>query len=116
VTITHEDARDPDNTARFVAGVPISPGEILDNEFLQELGISQRKLARALRVPPTRISEIIRGKRAISADTAMRLGRYFGTSAELWLRVQAQWELALLHQARQSDYDDIVPHPPVHRG
>jgi len=111
VTITHERLPDARGRARYVAGVPISPGEVLDTEFLAELGISQRMLARALSVPPTRISEIVRGKRAISADTALRLGRYLGTSPEFWLNLQAHWELALLRESKRSDYEHIEPHP-----
>ena len=113
MTITHERPVGPGGSERFVAGLPISPGEVLENEFLQELGISQRMLARALHVPVTRISEIVRGKRAISADTAMRLGRYFGTSAELWLNLQAGWELSQLQHSKSAEYEKIEPHSTV---
>jgi len=115
VTITNESVRGPGGSERFVSGVPISPGEVLHSEFLQELGISQRMLARALHVPPTRISEIVRGKRAISADTALRLGRYFGTSPELWLNLQSGWELSVLQHSKSSDYEQIEPHPLAQR-
>ncbi len=64
---------------------PIHPGEILEEEFMRPLGLSANALARRIDVPVTRISEIVRGKRGITADTALRLGRLFGTSSELWL-------------------------------
>ncbi len=72
---------------------PIYPGEILLEEFMKPLGISINKLARDIDVPPGRISEIVNGKRAITADTALRLGRYFGVSPEIWLNLQADYEL-----------------------
>ena len=72
---------------------PIHPGEILEEEFLKPMGISQYRLAKDLKVPPRRINEIVHGKRAISADTALRLSRFFGTSAELWLGLQTHYDL-----------------------
>lgn len=72
---------------------PVHPGEVLLEEFLQPLGISQYRLAKDVHVPARRINEIVQGKRAISADTALRLSRYFGTSAKFWLNLQAQYEL-----------------------
>ncbi len=72
---------------------PIYPGEILLEEFLKPLGLSQYRIARDLSVPPRRINEIVHGKRGISADTALRLGRYFGTSARFWLNLQARYDL-----------------------
>ena len=72
---------------------PVPPGEILLCEFLEPLGLSQNRLANALGVPPRRINEIVLGKRAITADTALRLGRYFSTSPEFWLNFQMQYEL-----------------------
>jgi addiction module HigA family antidote len=95
---------------RYVSALPISPGEILQREFLEELDISQRSLARAIGVPAMRISEIIRGKRGVTADTAMRLARYFGTSPEFWLNLQAGRELSLVAQKRAADYRGIIPH------
>jgi addiction module HigA family antidote len=71
----------------------IHPGEILLEEFMKPLGISINKLARDIAVPPGRISAIVNGKRAITADTAMRLGRYFGTSPEVWMGLQKDYEL-----------------------
>ena len=71
----------------------IHPGEVLVEDFMQPLGLSQNALARHLRVSPRRINEIVHGKRAISADTALRLARYFGTSEKLWLGLQADYDL-----------------------
>jgi addiction module HigA family antidote len=72
---------------------PIHPGEILQEEFLAPLAISQYRLAKEVSVPPRRINEIVRGSRAISADTALRLARYFGTSERFWLNLQARYDL-----------------------
>jgi addiction module HigA family antidote len=71
----------------------IHPGEILAEEFLQPLGLSQNALARALGVPPRRINEIVLGKRVITADTALRLARYFGNSPDFWMALQASSDL-----------------------
>ena len=72
---------------------PVHPGKILQEEFLEPLGLSQNKLALALRVPARRINEIVLGKRRITADTALRLGRYFGMSARFWMNLQARYDL-----------------------
>jgi len=72
---------------------PVHPGEILLEEFLQEMGISQYRLAKDIRVHPRRINEIVHGKRAISADTALRLARYFGTTERFWLNLQTHYDL-----------------------
>jgi antitoxin HigA-1 len=72
---------------------PIHPGEILMAEFLEPLGLSQYRVAQDLSVPPRRINEIVHGKRAITADTALRLGRYFGTSPQFWLNLQSRFDL-----------------------
>ncbi len=72
---------------------PIPPGEILREEFLVPLAISQYRLAKETNVPPRRINEIVRGSRAISADTALRLARYFGTSEQFWLNLQTHYDL-----------------------
>ena len=72
---------------------PIHPGEILREEFMKPLGVSINGLARDIAVPPGRISAIVNGKRAITADTALRLGKYFGVSSELWLGLQADFDL-----------------------
>ncbi len=72
---------------------PIHPGEVLLADFLEPLGISQYRLAHGISVPPRRINEIVHGVRAVSADTALRLARFFGTSEEFWLNLQARYEL-----------------------
>jgi antitoxin HigA-1 len=72
---------------------PIHPGEILSEEFLLPLGISQYRLAKDTSVPPRRINEIVRGTRAVSADTALRLARYFGLSERFWINLQARYDL-----------------------
>jgi antitoxin HigA-1 len=74
---------------------PITPGEILLEEFMRPLGISQNLLARELHVPPVRVHDIIHGRRAITPDTALRLARHFGVSAEFWLNLQSRYELKL---------------------
>jgi antitoxin HigA-1 len=76
---------------------PIHPGEILADE-LKEIGLSAAELARTLGVPPNRISQITAGKRAITADTALRLARYFGTSPDLWMNLQKTYELDLARE------------------
>jgi addiction module antidote protein, HigA family len=72
---------------------PIHPGEVLQADFLEPLELSQYRLAQDLSVPPRRINEIVHGKRAISADTALRLARYFGTTDRFWLNLQARFDL-----------------------
>ncbi len=72
---------------------PVHPGEILLEEFLEPLGISQYRLAKDVSVPPRRINEIVHGKRSITADTALRLARYFGTSERFWLNLQIRCDL-----------------------
>jgi addiction module HigA family antidote len=72
---------------------PIHPGEILKEEFLEPMGISQYRLAKDISVPPRRINEIVHGKRSITADTALRLGRFFGMSAQFWLNLQTRYDL-----------------------
>ena len=89
-TITRSSAR---RRGRKVA--PVSPGEILQEEFLRPLGMSQYRLAKALTVPPRRINEIVHGKRAVTADTALRLARHFGTSERFWLNLQARYDLEI---------------------
>jgi len=72
---------------------PVHPGEILLEEFMIPMGISQNALARALKVPPRRINEIIHGKRGITVDTALRLSRHFGTSVQFWIGLQDDYDL-----------------------
>lgn len=78
---------------------PIHPGEILLEEFLKPMGISQYRLARDINVDPRRVNEIVHGQRAISADTALRLSRYFGTSERFWLNLQGRYDLELQKMA-----------------
>ena len=77
---------------------PIHPGEILLEDFMKPLGLTQYRLARDFRVTPIRISQIVNGKRSISVDTALRLARYFGTSAAVWLRLQVRYDLEVADQ------------------
>jgi addiction module HigA family antidote len=79
---------------------PIHPGEILREEFMTPHGLSQNALARALGVPPRRINEIVLEKRGITADTALRLARFFNTTAELWTGLQADYDLRLVRYAK----------------
>jgi addiction module antidote protein, HigA family len=72
---------------------PVHPGEVLLEEFLEPLDISQYRLAKDISVPPRRVNEIVLRKRSVSADTALRLGRYFGTSEQFWLNLQSQYDL-----------------------
>ena len=72
---------------------PVHPGEILMEEFLTPMGISQYRLARDISVPPRRINEIVHGTRSVTADTALRLGRYFGVSPQFWLNLQSHYDL-----------------------
>ncbi|MGQ0662697.1 MAG: HigA family addiction module antitoxin [Pseudomonadota bacterium] len=72
---------------------PIPPGEVLLEEFMKPLGVSQNRLARDIDVPVTRVNDIVRGRRGITADTALRLGKYFGTSPELWLGLQMEYDV-----------------------
>ncbi len=72
---------------------PIHPGEVLLEDFMKPLGLSQYRVAKDIGVPTLRISQIVRGQRSITADTALRLARYFGTSAAVWLRLQARYDL-----------------------
>jgi len=74
---------------------PIPPGEVLYEEFMKPLGVSINALAREIAVPPNRISEIVGGKRAITADTALRLGKYFGVSPEIWIGLQVDFDLRI---------------------
>jgi len=78
---------------------PIHPGEILREEFLKPLGLSAHELSLALRVPAPRINDLVNEKRGVTADTALRLARYFGTTAKFWLNLQASWELETAEDA-----------------
>ena len=86
---------------------PIHPGEILLEEFLRPLGISQYRLARAIGVPPRRINEIVHGKRAISPDTALRLSRALGTSDRFWMNLQTRYDLDVQLENHRDELDKI---------
>ncbi len=77
---------------------PVHPGEVLFEDFMKPLGLSQYRVAKDIGVPALRISQIIHGKRAITVDTAMRLARYFGTSAAVWLRMQIRYDLEVAEE------------------
>jgi antitoxin HigA-1 len=82
---------------------PVHPGEILEEEFLKPLGISQNRLGRDLRIPAQRINDIVRGKRAITVDTALRLARYFHTTPQFWLNLQTHYDLEVARETRLID-------------
>jgi addiction module HigA family antidote len=86
----------------------IHPGEILKEEFLEPMGISQYRLAKDISVPPRRINEIVHGKRSITADTALRLGRYFGMSPQFWLNLQTRFDLEMTQDLLEARLDEEV--------
>lgn len=89
---------------------PIHPGEILREEFLIPLGISINRLAREIMVPPGRISEVVNAKRGITADTALRLARFFGVSAQMWLGLQAEYDLRMARRVAGPEIERRI-HP-----
>jgi antitoxin HigA-1 len=91
---------------------PVHPGEVLLEEFLTPLGLSQYRVAREMTVPPRRINEIVHGTRGVSADTALRLARYFGTSEHFWLNLQTHYDLEV-ERDRLGDRltREVTPHP-----
>ena len=88
---------------------PIHPGEVLLTEFLEPLGVTQHRLAVAIGVPPRRINEIVHGKRGISADTALRLSRFFGTTDRFWLNLQSRHDLEIERDRLADTLDRIEP-------
>lgn len=88
---------------------PIHPGEVLMEDFIKGFGITQNKLAVSIGVPPRRINEIVHGKRAITADTALRLGRYFGLEAQFWLNLQSRYDLELAKDRVAEQIASIIP-------
>ena len=96
---------------------PVHPGDILLEDFMKPLHLSQNRLAREIGVPPRRINEIIHGKRAVTADTAIRLSRFFGTSAQVWINLQAEYELdCIIYRERtegKHSFDFIKAFKPV---
>jgi addiction module HigA family antidote len=95
---------------------PLHPGEMLREEFMKPLGLSANALAIALRVPVTRISEIVRERRGITADTALRLAQYFSMTPEFWMRLQMDFDLeSTADAARSAIREEIRPRPVSHR-
>jgi len=92
---------------------PIPPGEILYEEFMKPMGVSINALAREIAVPPNRISDIVNGKRSITADTALRLGKYFGVSPEVWLGLQLDYDLRV---AKRTTWPKAEHRVRVHSG
>lgn len=88
---------------------PIHPGEILLEDFIEGFGITQNKLAVSIGVPPRRINEIVHGKRAITADTALRLGRYFGVDSQFWLNLQTRYDLEVAEDRVAEQIEAISP-------
>lgn len=88
---------------------PIHPGEVLMEDFIKGFEITQNRLAVAIGVPPRRINEIVHGKRSITADTALRLAKYFGTSAEFWVNLQSHYELDLAEDRAGAQIASITP-------
>lgn len=88
---------------------PIHPGEVLMEDFILPLGITQHRVAVAVGVPPRRINEIVHGQRRITADTALRLGRYFGTSAQFWINLQSRYDLDIEQDSLGDALDTIQP-------
>ncbi|WP_044496369.1 HigA family addiction module antitoxin [Nesterenkonia massiliensis] len=88
---------------------PIHPGEVLMEDFIEGFGITQNKLAVSIGVPPRRINEIVHGKRGITADTALRLGKLFGTTAQFWLNLQTLYDLDLAEDRAAEQIAAIVP-------
>ncbi len=87
---------------------PVHAGEILLEEFMQPLGLSQNALAKALHVTPRRINEIVNGKRSITADTALRLAKFFGNSAEFWMNLQNRYDLETARELLEQKIDQEV--------
>ena len=88
---------------------PIHPGEVLMEDFIAEFGITQHKLAVSIGVPPRRINEIVHGKRSITADTALRLGKYFGVPSQFWLNLQTRYDLDLAEDRAAAQIASITP-------
>jgi addiction module HigA family antidote len=88
---------------------PIHPGDVLLNEYLEPLGVTQHRLAIAIGVPPRRINEIVHGKRRITADTALRMARYFGTTERFWLNLQNRYDVEVERDRLTEVLDEIQP-------
>jgi addiction module HigA family antidote len=91
---------------------PVHPGEILLEDFMKPMGITQYRLAKGMNVYPRKINEIVQGKRAITADTALRLARFFGTSAEVWMNLQSHYDLEVARDELEERVEqEVVPYP-----
>ena len=90
--------------------VPTHPGEMLREDFLVPMGITQRELAKGIRVPYQRINELVNGKRGVTPGTALRLARYFGTSPGYWMNLQLRWDLYRAQQSEARQLEKIEPH------
>lgn len=88
---------------------PIHPGEVLLHDFMEPLGLSQYRVAKEISVPPRRINEIVHGLRGITADTALRLSRYFGLTDQYWLNLQSLYDLQMAREQLQETLDSIEP-------
>jgi addiction module HigA family antidote len=88
---------------------PIHPGEVLLEEFIEPFGVTQHRVAVAIGVPPRRINEIVHGKRRVTADTALRLARYFGTTDLFWVNLQTRYDLEVQRDALRHALDSITP-------
>ena len=88
---------------------PIHPGEVLMEDYLEPLGVTQHRLAIAIGVPPRRINEIVHGKRRITADTALRMARYFGTSERFWMNLQGRYDLEVERDRLVDTLEEIKP-------
>ena len=96
-------------TRKGTANYRVHPGEVLREEFLKPLKLSAYQLARRLRVPPPRVNDIVLERRGISADTAVRLARFFGTTEQFWLNLQANYEINLVKREHAADIEKIEP-------
>jgi len=118
MTIRIEELRDMDfsDLAGLSAGraAPIHPGEILQNEFLKPLGVSQYALAKAIGVSPRRINEIVHGTRGITVDTALRLARFFGTDAQSWINLQTHYDTIIAEEKMRDVLMSIPRHVELH--
>jgi antitoxin HigA-1 len=97
------------NMPRRVQRTPLHPGEILREQFMADFGVSINRLARDLRVPPTRIGEIVNRRRSITPDTALRLARYFGTTPEFWINLQSAYDLDVARTTLPQIEADVRP-------
>ena len=94
--------------------IPTHPGEILIEEFLIPMGLSQRDLADAIRVPYQRVNDLVHGRRGMTPSTALRLAKFFGTSPEFWMNLQLRWDLFAAHRSEELIIESIRPHEPTH--